>query len=267
MSCIPRVTPVPDHYLGVWQRRSLESAAGIDTSTRVYWLQTPLLHADIRVPAERPDFSGKHGLQDLTFDELRQLAHQQGFAGVTRVEGDTCEWYRHIDYQPPTGGRDIGRMAFDADRIVEDGLESSYREIWQRLPDNTDASIALRFLEQPAPGGLAVPRKGYLVTSGDYFIFARDRAATLPKAASLAVLLEAPNLARDQIIGMLDFEISFGRRQGGRAPWEIQLSTLPFREGRALFSEAEWAGIVQQGGNVMQLYATPHGIVTRRWSA
>lgn len=260
--------PVPDYYLGVWQRLSLESAAGVDTATRVYWLQTPVLHADIRVPADRPDFSAKQGLQDLSIGELRLLSRQQGFAGVTLVEGDTCLWRRHIDYQPPTGGRDIGRMAFDNDRIVEDGLESSYREVWQRLPDGMGETIALRFLEAHVSGGLAVPRKGYLVASGDYFIFARDRAAMLPKAPSLAALLAESDssLSRDQIIDILDFEISFGRRQGGDAPWEIQLSTLPFREGQALFSEAEWEGIVQWGGNVMQQLATPHGSVTRRWS-
>ncbi|MEO6696680.1 MAG: hypothetical protein ABIN45_01615 [Gammaproteobacteria bacterium] len=259
--------PVPDHYLGVWQRLSLESAAGVDTATRVYWLQTLVLHADIRVPADRPDFREKHGLQDLTIDELRLLARQQGFAGVTLVEGDTCLWRRHIDYQPPTGGRDIGRMAFDNDRIVEDGLESSYREVWQRLPDSTGETIALRFLEEHSSGGLAVPRKGYLVASGDYFIFARDRAAALPRMPSLAALLEEPNLARDQIIDMLDFEISFGRRQCGRAPWEIQLSTLPFREGRSLFSDTDWASISQAGGKLVQRQHIHDEMLIRRWSA
>ena len=261
------MTPVPDHYLGVWQRLSLESAAGVDTATRVYWLQTPVLHADIRVPADRPVFREKHGLQDLTIDELRLLTRQQGFAGVTQVADDICEWYRHIDYQPPTGGRDIGRMAFNTDRIVEDGLESSYREVWQRLPDSTGANLALRFVEEPASGACAVPRKGYLVASGDYFIFVRDRVAPLPKSPSLALLLEALTLTQDQIIAMLDCEISFGRRLGGGMLWEIQLSTLPFREGRALFSEAEWTLIAKHGGNTVQQFDTAHGVITRRWSA
>lgn len=259
--------PVPDHYLGVWQRLSLENAAGVDTATRVYWLQTPLLHADIRVPANRPDFRGKHGLQDLTLNELKQLARQHGFAGVTQVADDICEWYRRIDYQPPNGGRDIGRMAFNADRIVEDGLESSYREVWQRLPDSTGETIALRFLEEHASGGLAVPRKGYLVASGDYFIFVRNRVAPLPESSSLALLLEVPALTQDQIIAMLDCEISFGRHVGGCMLWEIQLSTLPFREGQALFSEAEWTLIAKHGGNTMQQFDTAHGVVTRRWSS
>ncbi|MHB1333123.1 MAG: hypothetical protein ACYCY1_11045 [Sulfuriferula sp.] len=259
--------PVPDHYLGVWQRLSLENAAGVDTATRVYWLQTPVLHADIRVPADRTDFRKKYALQDLTIAELRQLARQQGFAGVTLVEGDTCLWRRHIDYQPPTSGRDIGRMTFNADRIVEDGLESSYREVWQRLPDSTGANIALRFAEELASGGCAVPRKGYLVASGDYFIFVRDRVKPLPESPPLALLLEAPTLTPDQIIAMLDCEISFGRRVGGGKLWEIQLSTLPFRERQALFSEAEWTLIAKHGGNTVQQFDTAHGVVTRRWSA
>jgi hypothetical protein len=36
------------------------------------------------------------------------------------------------------------------------------------------------------------------------------------------------------LIALLDFEISLGRRRGGALPWQITLSTLPFREGRTL---------------------------------
>lgn len=259
--------PVPDHYLGVWQRLSLESSAGTDTSSRVYWLQTPTLHADIRVPANRPDFNGEKKLQDLTSAELKQLARQQGFAGITLVEGNTCLWRRHIDYQPPTGSRDIGRMAFEDDHIVEDGVDSAYREVWQRLSGSVGDSVILHFLEERASSGHASPRKGYLLISGDYFIFARDRAVTPPKASSLTVLLEEPNFTRDQIIDILDFEISFGRKNGGKLPWEIQLSTLPFKEGRALFLETTWASIAKACGQFIQREHTDDGMIIRHWSS
>lgn len=254
---------VPAQYLGVWQRLSLESAAGTDTASRVFWLQTPALHADIRIPADRPMFACS--LHQLTRSELLYLARQQGFAGATLVNGATCQWRRHIDYQPPNGSRDIGRMTFDGERIVEDGLDSSYREVWQRLPDSIGETIALRFMEVGPLDSCAPPRKGYLLTSGDYFMFARDRAAVLPEARTLAGLLA--DLSREQIIELLDFEISFGRLHGGRVPLEIQLSTLPFREGKAVLAEAEWAEIGGLDGKWEQRTASHQGAISRYWSA
>lgn len=259
------MTPVPSRYLGVWQRLSLENVAGLDATSRVYWLQTPLLHADIRIPAERPDFECNR-LQELTRSELLELARQQGFAGVTQVTGDTCQWQRHIDYQPPTGSRDIGHMTFEGERIVEEGLESRYREVWQSLPGSTGASIAWRFMEESLAEGRHVPRKGYLLSSGDYFIFARDRDVALPLASSLAVLLDSQKFSHTQLVELLDFELSFGRMHG-RMPWEIELSTLPFREGQPVLTEVEAAELIKRGGHWKQRVATPQGIVTRRWSA
>ena len=139
--------------------------------------------------------------------------------------------------------------------------------VWARLSGSVGDSVILRFLEERASGGHAPPRKGYLLISGDYFIFARDRAVTPPKASSLTVLLEEPNLTRDQIIDILDFEISFGRKNGGKLPWEIQLSTLPFKEGHALFLETTWALIAKACGQFIQREHTDDGMIIRRWSS
>ena len=74
-----------------------------DTTTRVYWLQTSNWHADIRAPSDRPVFSDYTGLSALSPQELGALARQQGFAGITEVEGEICRWHRRFDYQPPSG--------------------------------------------------------------------------------------------------------------------------------------------------------------------
>lgn len=50
-------------------------------------------------------------------------------------------------------------------------------------------------------------------------------------------LFKATNTTREQIVEYLDCEFSVGRVRGGSVPWEIELSTLPWREGRPDFVE------------------------------
>jgi hypothetical protein len=257
--------PVPHHYLGVWQRTFLQSAAGIDKSSRVYWLQTPVLHADIRIPADRPAFKDKKSLQDFSFAELHQLAGQKGFAGETSVIGNSCLWLRHIDYQPPGYGHDIGKMEFSGTQILETGIASNYSEIWERLPDSLGATYAFQFKEENTVNKKSNPQSGILVGSGDYFIYARDRATALPQSLSLETLLSERTFTQPELIELLDFEISFGRVTNGNIPWEIQLSTLPYREGNPLMTAATWTEINQANGVYIQHDISWNGPVTRRW--
>ncbi|BBP00692.1 hypothetical protein [Sulfuriferula nivalis] len=256
---------VPEQYLGVWQRKQLESPAGIDNTTQVYWLQTPSLHADIRIPADRPDFSGKASLQDFSLTELKQLARQLGFAGVTRVVDDTCQWIRQLDYQPARTDLDIGRMQFNDNHLIESGIARDYTEIWEKLPDSQGATFALRFTEKNTTRSPEQSQAGILVVSGDYFIFVRDRSHPLPHATSLTALLDDTSYTHPQLIAMLDFEISFGRLTQGSLPWEIQLSTLPFREGTPLFTTSDWAEISQTKAEYIQDVQTVNGIISRHW--
>lgn len=211
---MPRLSPpqVPSNYLGVWQRTLLSTTAGVhDTRTRVYWLQTGQLFADLRIPLPTPTTP-------------LELAAQKGFAGITTVTGDICQWHRAIDFQPPTGEQDIGRMHFETrEKVREDGLDGSYYEVWERLPESLGRNRGTWLLA-------ADGRQGCLLLAGDCFLFAAGRSQPLPRAASLAELMEAGHP------GLLDVEISFGRHHDGKQPWHIELSTLPGRAGSALLS-------------------------------
>jgi hypothetical protein len=259
------INTVPEHYLGVWQRKQLESPDGVDNSSRVYWLQTSLFHADIRIPADRPDFKGRKSLRDFSADELKLLASQQGFAGTTSVTGNYCQWSRQMDYQPRRDTPDIGFMQFSGTRILETGVANNYAEIWEQLPDSRGDAFALRFEEDNTSYPIGKPQSGILVVSGDYFIYARERKVSLPPAASLNALLTEAGPDKQQLIELLDFEISFGRVAHGSTPWEILLSTLPFREGDALFTEATWTMISRTKNGCVQHEHAWNGIITRRW--
>ncbi|MDD0842415.1 hypothetical protein [Pseudomonas sp. Gutcm_11s] len=202
---------VPEHYLGVWQRTLLTTTGGVhDTSTAVYWLQTARLFADLRIPQPAPqDAAGR--------------ALQAGFAGITAIDGEICQWHRAIDFQPPNGRDDIGRMRFErADYLLEDGLDGSYHEVWERLPESLGRNWGTWLAAEDG-------RQGCLLLAGDCFLFAAGRPQALPPAESLSALLEGGDAE-----ALLAFELSFGRHQGGRTPWAIELSTLAGRAGQAL---------------------------------
>jgi hypothetical protein len=223
MSALPEVPPA---YVGVWKRTLLRAPGVEDSSSQVYWLQTRSWHADVRVPAGRPACTGARNLHDLGRADLLALANQQGFSGVTVVEGDICRWLRQHDYQPPTGRNDIGRMVFDTpDRMFEYGVDAEYFEVWERLAGSSGHARALLGSGDPVV---------WWLEAGDFCMRVRPRARALPQAPSLAAL--GGKMDDDALRAALDFEISFGCRlpDGG---WRATLSTLPWLAGSELIAE------------------------------
>lgn len=73
-----------------------------------------------------------------------------------------------------------------------------------------------------------------LTVAGDHFVFARNRPKDLPPAKSFADLVTKNHTNRATLIEYLDCEFSYGLVRGGETPWEIQLSTLPWKAGTRL---------------------------------
>ena len=209
------MTPVPDHYRGVWARRLLETPQQRDEHTFVRWLQTSLWHADLRIPVMA------HGT-----DMQTQLASQQGFCGMTQVaqqaNGEVCTWQRRLDFQPPRADVDAGVMEFDTpERVIETGVHAPYLEIWERLPDSTGRFIALAGQDEAGSD----TQERFLV-AGRYAMHVRPRHLAWPADVSAGqTLLEVLAGHPDTAQALLDFEISFGTLEGGH--WTIEQSTLP----------------------------------------
>lgn len=219
---------VPDAYLGVWRRQLLTTTAGHrDETSEVFWLQTSHLHADMRIPY--PPTPPSASLSTCTLEHQQALCEQGGFAGLTDVQGNICQWHRLIDYQPPGGAPDIGCMTFEGpDRLIEDGLEGSYHEVWQRLPESqgTNWGLWLRSADEPE-------RQACLLIAGDYFMFAADRPAALDVGGG-NLRDQLDRATPDRRLDLLACEISFGRQRNGATPWVISHSTLPGRVGDKL---------------------------------
>jgi len=213
-----------DSLTGLWRRSLLVTADGErDETTNVAWLQARPHYVDLRQPDAMPDFSHLGGLNDLSVADCRWLATQQGFAGFFRKLDDCFEWVRLLDFCPPGPVKDIGRLYWDGDVLVEEGRDIPYLEHWHRDPQRPVAPTASLLLV--APSGEA---QGMLVRAGADFMYARGRAAPLPPGADLAALVAAaPDLEAAR--HLLDCEISQGVVEAGT--WRITRSTLPYRAG------------------------------------
>jgi hypothetical protein len=222
MDAIPQTAAVPAHYRGLWRRSSLTTPTRCDTTTQVYWLQTEHWHADLRIPADRPSFAGVRNLRDCDNTQLRWLLTQGGFAGVTRVVGAECEWLRQLDYRPPSGERDIGRMVFHPGRVEEIGIEDDYHEWWEAEAAGAgDTRVAL---EHDAAGEL----RGVQVTAGQRFIRCRPRRIDQATELALWAAVRAGSADRAVMLALADFELSLGEGNGGEG--KVLLSTLPWLE-------------------------------------
>ncbi|MET0698259.1 MAG: hypothetical protein ABWY93_01230 [Mycobacterium sp.] len=111
---------------GLWRRTLLIDTDGSRNDTAdVRWLQGITAFVDLRRP--RP---------------LLDLSEQDGFAGWLSQSGDVFTWDRFAGIQPQDTP-DEGRMHWDGDVLVEDGVHSDYAEHWVRDPAPAEPSWAL----------------------------------------------------------------------------------------------------------------------------
>lgn len=235
----PNNTDVPAAYLGAWRKRAAD--------TRSLWLQTTRLHAMIDIPADRPDFSGRTSWEQFSDEELMVLAHQGGVAGACIAAGDVLHRRRQLDYLPQRGQPFLRRLQPAGGLLHEFCLDGRQTAVWERLAGPEGGVVGLRFHDVEVGVAHGDECRGYLLVVGPYFAYVRDRYGMTQRAENLAVLAELKNFSREQLIAVLDFELSFGRRDGAH-PWSIELSTIPFREGRQLMND-EVLGRILAGAN------------------
>ncbi len=233
----------PAELSGLWRRDYLKPAnAPADTSTWVGWLQGRRYYCDLRQPAALPDLSHVRRLTDLTRDDLRSLAGQQGFAGELTVRNGTAHWQRLYDFQPDSGVADRATLEQTGDLLLETGTEQPYVEQWTRSEGRVSDSFGALLTDTVAGC------RGIVVRAGPWLMYARERRTVLPAGRSLLELLELLDAHQclDSARALLDFEISFGTLQSATA-WHVIRSTLPYKAGKTWGIElpvAEAANVV-----------------------
>ena len=224
----------PDWMHGVWMREWIKRGTVVSSPALVRYFQAHRDFGDVRIPS-RPSMEHARSFADLSDADLAILARQQGFAGTTTVTGRQSTWHHELDFQPTETSADIGEVErVGTGGMYERALDGSYVEHWRSLSDGDGRFVTVRVSR-----GTRLDRM--LIVSGDYFYYARNRTSDLPEGASLEVLIATTHPSRATLVQWLDCELSVGRIRGGRVPWEIEHSTLPWREGQRL----EFAGDIR----------------------
>jgi hypothetical protein len=219
---------LPTWLWGEWSRDWIQTGKVKSNTLDVHYLQTPTYFADIRISKDRSETSTARSFADLTDQQLRLLAGQNGFTGRTTMAGTVATWHHDIEFQPSNGTPDKGRLQrIPPDRMHEHGLDGSYIESWKSLTDGKRRFLVIRVEHS---GRLLQA----LVVVGNQFVYVRNRTKDLPMAPSFDALIEGTNATREQIVEYLDCEFSVGQVRGRSLSWEIEQSTLPWREGRHL---------------------------------
>jgi hypothetical protein len=216
-----------DEFRGLWTRSLIAWPDGRrDISTQVAWLQGISLFGDLRQPPGLASCLSTATCRDeLTRDDCLALAAQQGFSGKFEARDAAYEWVRRIDYQPPQATRDIGRLFWRNQIMVEEGVESEYTEHWHRDPAVPESPCAGLWLHDAARGGF-----GCLLRVGDRFAYARGREEPIA-GGTLAALVQGAESLR-QMRALVDCEVSFGK--AGAQGWRIMRSSLPYKVGADL---------------------------------
>lgn len=240
---------------------SIETPDGVrDTQTQVFYLQTSSCFSDLRVPIDRPDLRAA-SFSSLTRNDVLTLSKQQGFAGITQFEQGQCQWLRYIDYQPPQPSRDVELLYWQDDILIEDGVDQDYREEWQKVDDGNGDYTALVLVDDTS--AQTSTWQASLVIAGDYFIYSRNRPIALPAAETLTdCMTDAIAFAQQQ--SYLSCEISFGLCRSGRVPWEVVRSTIPWREGTALWSSSDLMVDLDQQ-QVLETVGLGSAATVRQW--
>jgi hypothetical protein len=169
---------VPPEYEGLWRRTGIwRSNGSSDLTTQVWWFQSSRFHIDLRIPADRPELANAAALARLAPEQQARHAAQTGFAGLTVVDGERCEWRPAIAFPTASADLDAGWMRFDdADHIHETGLDHTYEEDWYRVPTGPMHGVRLE-----APDSEAV---AYLLISETWLAWAVGRPGDSFQAAA-----------------------------------------------------------------------------------
>ena len=243
---VSSLAAIPTWLPGVWTRDWIERKGVRSDLFEVHYLQTPSAFVDMRLPRNRPSFAHATSFADLSDAELMILAKQRGFAGTTTAQGGIATWHHEIDFQPPDTSIDAGRLErLDDAHMLEHALDRSYVESWRSTSAGDGRFLAL---SEVRAGRL----RRVLLVAGDRFLYVRNREHDLPAAESIDALVSATGAPRAKIIEYLDCEFSYGRVRGGAAPWTIERSTIPWREGKHLEYADDMVAIGNGSGVVLR---------------
>eukprot|EP00035_Acanthoeca_spectabilis_P000920 m.76279 g.76279 ORF g.76279 m.76279 type:complete len:349 (+) comp10513_c0_seq2:45-1091(+) len=228
-------------FVGGWEHSD-------STQEKVFNLQTRSLFIDIRIPqSSLVRFRDHTSLDTMSADELVLFAQRHAFAGYSVVSGSPPRCVRHhaIDWNyvgapRPRPNKWRIEMGRSGDVWKEWGWPTDqfgqhvYMERWERLPNGSGKSIALR---RSTPG----ERDAFLIVVGDHFNYIVNRTPTaLPAPAPASLGAAAAKMARDE--NRAGLEALLGLRAGHgtvSSGWRVDAALHPWEEGLTLFGPGD----------------------------
>ena len=243
----PLVAPV--WTLGCFHRRCITYATGVeDAATRVIWVQSHGLTADLRLPAQRPDVRPRGELAACTPEERAALALGEGFVARTRWDGERMSWDAFAAFQPYDKWPEHGRLERVGACLVEWAPSGVYVEDWRLQAGSSGLCVGLELVSETGADGVARPRSGGLVIAGSHAVMLIGRRTPLPPGRAHELLTSRPFLWTDA------FDAAVAYATPGPDGWTVQLAVDPFIQGRVLFDDAAFApgprpGLLLQQGH------------------
>lgn len=239
---------IPQAFRGVWQRTLYAEPANepyqqADTTTQVYWLQGKHWHADLRLPANLPDFTGITDLDACNRTQLEWLAGLTAFAGITQIEAERpaglckepykglykglCIWHRFQDLCPSLE-RDVGLLSWIDDTFLEERHPSGrYIEHWVKHRAQDCQQLANDAVEEV----IHTDEQGQMrwLQIGDHAMAITPR----PVAADVSDLFSPISTANDSTLRWRA-SLCFDYLQRCQDGWKVMVSTQPWRQGKLL---------------------------------
>lgn len=253
----------PDWLLGTFRRRSITFYTGaVDSDTEVLWLQSRGLSADFRVPPSRPRRQGRNSFCEFSLEEIQRLSVNEGGLGRTSWDGSRMKWYDWESLQTHNKWAEPGDLHRVGDCIVEFALSGAYVEDWRLQPTVDGPVIGLRLLvERNADTGEVLHRGGGLVVCGNHAAFIRGRSTDLEGVHRLSEAVG--RMSREKAISVItSFDASYGRQESPDAPFVVELSTNPLREGEPLIAEYGFSRDSKTG--LINQHVTENGVQIER---
>lgn len=158
------LAPTVEDLCGVWSRRSIRWPDGrSDTTTQVTWLQGRQWFVDVRRPDVDPAVDRS--------PDAEWGPRLDAFAGRLHQNDDDrtqFTWHHMVDWSSERR-LDVGRLRWDGDTLVEEGVLEPYCEVWIRTERHKPEDSATALLRDGAG------RVALLLRSAGFFGYAVRR--------------------------------------------------------------------------------------------
>ena len=227
-------SPTPSWTWGCFRRRSVTFANGQeDAKAQVVRLQGQGMTGELRVPAWRPDVSGRVGLEACSVEELLELSAVDGRVADAAFANGQMTWDNPSSFQPYAQWPEPGQMQRVGAGLIEFAPSGAQMQDWRLQPGSGGLQVALRLMFETGLDGLTRPRDGGLILCGDHCLFSLDRRRPLPSEAPVQHQMRQAGDPFAFAEMAFDGETSYARRQAD-GTFKVELSTDPFNEGRTV---------------------------------